>query len=97
MANSTAIVTDLTTVSSNISATQAARCIAAAGPILDPNGVVNLLILKAQEMKALLTYLTYGNANASGSQGGSQAPFQSGDSNAAQTYTLLVNVYNDLG
>jgi hypothetical protein len=97
--NSTTIITDLGTVITNISTTQQNRGTGGSpvsGVILDPTGMVSLLKLKAQEMKFILNYLLYGNMNASGSQQGSSAIFQSGDSNNANTGALLVGVYNDL-
>ena len=55
MANSTQIITDLTTVISNgpNAATQA-LAITASGQIMDYSGNVQLLLLKAQEMKQLI-------------------------------------------
>lgn len=73
--NSTQIITDLKTVlSTGFSATATAAAIAAAGPITDLPGVVSLLLLKAQEMKFILNYLTSPNQMiGGGSAGGSGA------------------------
>lgn len=104
-ANSTTIITDLTTVINNISAAQQSRGAGGSpvsGIILDPTGVVNLLKLKAQEMAFLLNYLLYGSmvtgtlANAGNPANYPAAVFQTGDSNAANTTTKLINVLTDL-
>lgn len=93
--NSTAVITDLGTVASNINATQRGRAIAAAGPILDLDAAVALMLLRMQEVKALATYLLYGGETTTsnpGGQGGSQAILQTGE----QSCTTLITIWNIL-
>ena len=73
--NATTIIADLKSVqTTGFSATAKAAAIAAAGPIMDLDGVVSLLLLKAQEMKFLLNYMTSPNAMiGGGTPGGSGA------------------------
>lgn len=92
--NSTAVITDMGTVITNITSTQQARAIAAGGPILDVNAICEIIQLRFQEAKVLCNYLLYGNQIASGSQGGASSIIASGD---GTIFTTLVNVYNDLG
>lgn len=97
--NSTTMITDMNTVISNISSTQQNRG-AGGSPvssfIIDPTAMCNSLLLRLQEMKFILNYLLYGNMNASGSQQGSGAIFQSGDSNNTNTGAKLVGIYTNL-
>lgn len=104
-ANSTTIITDLTTVVNNISTAQQNRGAGgspAAGVIADSTALVNLLLLKAQEMKQIMNYLLYGSqvsgvlANAGVSANYPNAMFLTSDSNAANTTTKLINVLTDL-
>lgn len=90
------MITDFGTIAANISAAQRARAIAAAGPIMDVDGNINVLTLRCQEMKALINYILFGNQIGSGSAGQAGAIFQSGDSNASTTTTPLTNIYNNL-
>ena len=94
--NSTQIITDLTTVITNISATQTTRANAAAGPITDVNGTVNLLKTKAQEMVEILAYLLEGVQFVTSQSAPANGIFQTGDSNAANGYNLLTGIYQIL-
>lgn len=100
MPASTAVITDLTTCVNNISAAQNLRSMAAAGPMMDLVAMVNSIILRFQEAVQILNYITYGNASGSQggtvTQGGAAALLQSGDGNAANTYTKAVNVLTTL-
>lgn len=56
MAASTALITDIgTAISTGPNATSTANAIAAAGPIMDVKGNLELVRLKLQEAKVLLT------------------------------------------
>ncbi len=80
MSNSTAIITDLTTVAAAApSAASKAAAIAAAGPIGDLVGNINVALLKAQELKLLLTAI--------------KASSDSGDTNY---YTTVTNIIGTL-
>lgn len=97
---SNAVITDLTTCVNNLSATQTARAIAAAGPIMDLAAMLNQCILKFQECVQILNYILYGNqAGSQGGtvvEGGAAALLRSGDSNAANTYTKAAGVLTTL-
>jgi len=81
---STAIITDLKSATTTaFGATAEAAALAAAGPIMDLDGLANLAVLKAQELKVLLNQIC-GPAAA----GYAAGPVQSGDPN----YTALNNV-----
>jgi hypothetical protein len=99
-ANSTTIITDLTTVITNLSATQQGRAVNPSFAIQDLTANLKSCVLKFQEAAAILNYILYGNmAGSQGgtvAEGGAAALLQSGDTNAASTYTLAVNVLNDL-
>jgi len=85
-----AIIPDLTTVvATPYDAVSYTRAIAAAGPIMDIDAAGKLLLLKAQEMKELIYYMTAGNQIGSGATGA----VRSGDAN----YTLLNNTLTALG
>ena len=88
VSNSTQIIADLTTVQTNVSSTQTTRAIAPAGPIMDVNGVLASLIIRAQEMKELLAYLL-GSSQVYATTGGI---FQTGDANATTGYNLLLGI-----
>lgn len=94
--NSSQIITDLGTVYSNISSQQTTRAQAAAGPILDPYAQVELCKLKAQEMAEVLAYLLEGVQFQTSLTAPANGIFQSGDTNAANGYTLLVGIYQIL-
>lgn len=58
MSNSTTIITDITTVIANgPQGNTSALAIAASGKIMDYKGNCNLILLKAKEMKYLLTMI----------------------------------------
>lgn len=102
MANSTTIIADLKSVqTTGFSSAAKARAIAAAGPIQDLDGLVSLLITKAQEMKFLLNYMISPNYMVGGgSYGGSGAVVQNGsnggDGNDTTVEGLLEKVINDM-
>lgn len=96
LANSTQIITDLKSVqSTGFSATAKANAIAAAGPIMDLDAVTALLLLKAQEMKAILNYMISPNYMiGGGTLGGAGAVVTSAAD--ATVEGLLAGVLNDL-
>lgn len=102
MANSTTILADLKSVqSTGFSSAAKGRAIAAAGPIQDLDGVTALLLLKAQEMKAILNYMISPNYMiGGGNYGGTGAVVQNGsnggDGNDTTVEGLLEKVLNDL-
>jgi len=87
---SSAVITDMTTCVNNLSTTQQARAVAAAGPIMDLTAMCNQIILKFQECVQILNYLLYGDiagsAGGAYTLGGTSALLRSGDSNQANTY-----------
>lgn len=96
MAASTAVITDLGTgANATYSATAQAAAIAAAGPIMDLNGVLKLCVLKAQEIQVILNYVLGGSAVTAASQ---TAPTGGVVTNASDSaaYTALVQVYQIL-
>jgi hypothetical protein len=98
-ANSTTIITDLTTAITNLSTTQQGRAVNPSFPIQDLTANLKLCVLKFQEAAAILNYILYGSLAGAGSgnvEGGTAALLQTGDSNAASTTTLAINVLNDL-
>jgi len=92
----TTIIADLTTASAiSPSITTAANALAAAGPIMDVQGNVKLLLTKAQEMRQILNYILGGTANTPlGGTSPSGGVVTTGGDNTL--YGLLAGVFNDL-
>ena len=77
MANSTNIIGDLNTVAAaSPTAASTTKAIAAAGPILDLTGAINLAVLKARELANLCTQI--------------KASSDSGDANYYTTITNVI-------
>ena len=96
MAASTQIITDLdTAAATSFSATSTASALAAAGPIMDLNGVLKLCALKAREIQVILNYVLGGSAATAASQ---TAPTGGVVTSASDStaYNTLVQVYQIL-
>jgi len=92
VANSSAIITDLTTAANaTYSATAKAAAIAAAGPILDIGGCLDLVLAHAQEMRVLLCYILEGKQISSSLTAPSGGVITTGADST--TYNTLVGVY----
>jgi hypothetical protein len=102
MANATTIITDLKSVqTTGFSSAAKGRAIAAAGPIQDLDGLTSILLVKAQEMKAILNYMISPNYMIGGGNlGGSGAVVQNGSNGGdGQDTTVegkLEGILNDL-
>lgn len=93
MAASSQIISDLTTASNaTYSATATAAAIAAAGPIIDLNGALKLVTLKAQEMAVILNYVLGGSAATANSFTAPTGGVVTSGSDSTN-YNLLVGVY----
>ncbi len=93
MSASTAIIADLNTAATaSYSATATAAAIAAAGPIMDLNGVLKLCTLKAQEIQVILNYVLGGSAATAASQTAPTGGVVTTSSDSTN-YNLLVGVY----
>jgi hypothetical protein len=94
--NSSTVVTDLVAAAAITPSTATAALASAAnGPITDVQGVVKLLQLKAQEMRAILNYLLGGGMS---TPAGGTTPTGGivTNGNDSVLYGLLAGVFNDL-
>lgn len=92
--NSTQIITDLNTAAtSTFTAGEKASAIAAAGPIMDIAGNINLCKTKAQEIAEILAYLLEGAAVQTSLTAPSGGIIPSSDTTL---YNTLVGVYQIL-
>lgn len=92
----TTMITDLTTAAAiTPSAATQALAIAAAGPIMDVQGNVKLLLLHAQEMRIALNYLL-GGSMLTPTGGTTPTGGVVTNANDSTLYGLLGGVFNDL-
>jgi hypothetical protein len=94
LAGSQAFTANLATIKTSYdsgadAATLAAR--ATAGPQVDVDGMLLLLLLKAQEMATVINQLCSGSIG-----GGTTGIFRTGDASAANNYALLQNILTSL-
>jgi hypothetical protein len=93
MSASTQIISDLNTAATaTYSATAQAAAIAAAGPIMDLNGVLKACTLKAQEIAVILNYVLGGSAITAASYTAPTGGVVTSSSDSTN-YNLLVGVY----
>ena len=92
VANSTQIITDLNTAATaTFSATATAAAVAAAGPMMDLPGVLQICKLKAQEIHDILVYVLEGSQQSSSLTAPTGGVITSGADSS--TYNTLVGVY----
>lgn len=93
--NSTQVITDLNTAATAVySATAVAAAVAAAGPMMDLQGVLQLCKLKAQEIHDILVYVLEGKQISTSLTAPSGGIITTGADNA--TFVTLVGVYQIL-
>lgn len=94
MSKSTQVITDLKSCGTPFNgtaftATQKTRAIAAAGPITDLDGAVSIAVLKAQELRRLMTYIVVDSTGVEGGNNGVGALVQTAETN----FSALSGVY----